>query len=174
MIARALARSVGAMRVDAHCALTHRDRLMGAAMALTADRHDAEDLLQDLFEKLLARPRDVCDGAELAYLHTALRNAFLDGRRAAARRPTAPLLADDPGLRDDDGPPEQIIRRDVVHSIQALARQRRDVLLAVDVAGYSYRETAQALGVPVGTVMSRLHRARRDVARAVEPAPHAA
>ena len=65
----------------------HVDRLFRAAWALCGRREDAEDLVQETYARVLARPRRVRDGGELPYLLVALRHTFLSGRRSASRRP---------------------------------------------------------------------------------------
>src|SRR5215207_7368838 len=96
------------MWLDAETALHHVDRLHAAALALCGNRADAEDLVQETYVTLLRRPRRLTGGSELAYLMTMLRNRYIDDRRSAARRQTAPGLyeADDmpdprAGMRPD-------------------------------------------------------------------------
>ena len=73
----------------------HVDRLFRAAWALCGRREDAEDLVQETYARVLARPRRVRDGGELPYLLVALRHTFLSGRRSASRRPVTTALPDD-------------------------------------------------------------------------------
>src|SRR5829696_7895049 len=74
------------MWLDADSALRHIDRLHAAAFALSGNRADAEDLVQETYLTLLRRPRRLSGASELAYLMTMLRNRFIDDRRSAARR----------------------------------------------------------------------------------------
>jgi RNA polymerase sigma-70 factor, ECF subfamily len=149
----------------------HLDRLYRAAWALSGSREDAEDLVQETYARVLARPRFLRRrDDDLGYLLVALRNTFLSGKRAERRRPTtAPLpeeleLADESSARD---PHAAFAAGEVFAAVSALPDDFRDVIVAVDVAGLSYQETAQALRIPQGTVMSRLYRARRHVLRAL-------
>jgi RNA polymerase sigma-70 factor, ECF subfamily len=158
------------MWLDADAALRHLDRLQAAALALCGNRADAEDLVQETYLTLLRRPRRLTGGSELAYLMTMLRNRFIDDRRAAARRGNVALSeVEEPvdpraGLR-----PEAVAEhRGVLESVHALESPFRETVVAVDVLGLSYKEAAQALSVPVGTVMSRLARGRQRVIRTLE------
>jgi RNA polymerase sigma-70 factor, ECF subfamily len=149
----------------------HLDRLYRAAWALTGSRQDAEDLVQETFARVLARPRLLSHDNHIAYLLRALRNTFLTQKRNESRRPrTAPLpdeldLLADPHVRDPQAAAEAA---ELYATIAALSGDHRDVLVAVDVAGLSYSEAARALRIPIGTVMSRLYRARQQVVRSFE------
>lgn len=142
-------------------------RLYRAARAWTRSREEAEDLVQDTAARVLARPRMLRGQDELAYMLRALRNTLTSQRRAEGRRPTTvPLLEDaSAATRSGDDPAEAAEIRQVHAAIAELPDEFRDVLVAVDVAGLSYREAAQALELPEGTVTSRLFRARDRVAR---------
>ena len=164
------------MWLDADSALRHVDRLLAAAVALTGNRADAEDLVQETYLTLLRRPRRLRGGSELAYLMTMLRNRHIDECRTAARRQVSVGLYE----VDDQADPRAGLRpdrvaedREVLDAVHALDSPFRETVVAVDVLGLSYKEAAQALGVPVGTVMSRLARGRDRVIRALEPAPEA-
>ena len=164
------------MWLDADSALCHLDRLVAAARALCGNHADADDLVQEVFVTLLRRPRRLTRGSELAYLLTMLRNAQIDRYRSTARRQTFALdEAEEPedprsGLRPDSA----LEQREVLDAVYALAAPFRETVVAVDVLGLSYREAGQALGVPVGTVMSRLARGRERVIGALEPMPEVA
>jgi RNA polymerase sigma-70 factor, ECF subfamily len=156
--------------LDADRALRHLDRLFRYALAITGGRDAAEDLVQDTFETLLRRPRRLrAHDNESAYLYTMLRNRHYDGLRAKRRRPQAEL--DETALaheaRTGESPHARAEQREVLDAIAQLSLPYRETLVAVDVAGLSYAETAASLDVPVGTVMSRLHRARASVVAAV-------
>src|SRR5687767_6602064 len=142
----------------------HIDRLYRAACALTGSRVAADDLVQDTYAKVLAKPRLLRNDDDVGYLLKTMRNLFYDERRQAARRATDPVDPEDfdrvPGSA---GPQELAEQRELLAGISALTVEFRDVLVAVDVAGLSYREASDALGVPEGTVMSRLYRARKRV-----------
>jgi RNA polymerase sigma-70 factor (ECF subfamily) len=147
------------------------DRLFRAAWALCGSREDAEDLVQDTYASVLARPRSVQNDDDLGYLLRALRNKFLDDRRSAARRPRATRYdlesLELPDLGVATQPPVAAETREVFATIAALPAASRDVLVAVDVAGLSYGEAAMAMRVPEGTITSRLFRARARVAEAL-------
>jgi RNA polymerase sigma-70 factor (ECF subfamily) len=149
----------------------HLDRLYRAAWALCGSREDAEDLVQETYARVLSRPRVIRREDDLAYLLRALRNTFLNQRRSAGRRVRAdPLpetldLVADPHARQPDAALEAA---EVYGAIAALPDDFRDVIVAVDVAGLSYKEAARALRIREGTVMSRLYRARQQVVRRVE------
>jgi RNA polymerase sigma-70 factor, ECF subfamily len=142
----------------------HIDRLYRAACALTGSRVAADDLVQDTYAKVLAKPRLLRNDDDIGYLLKTMRNLFYDERRQATRRATEPVDPEDfERVEGSSGPAETAERREVLGVVAALPQEFRDVLVAVDVAGLSYKETADALGVPEGTVMSRLYRARKRV-----------
>jgi len=143
----------------------HLDRLYRAAWAMTGAREDAEDLVQETYVRVLRRPRQIAREADaLPYLLGVLRNTWVDMVRSRARRPTVPLDAETIDRGQAGSPLEQVAAREVFEVVAGLPEEWRDTLAAVDVAGLSYAEAASALGVPVGTIMSRLSRARRRVA----------
>jgi RNA polymerase sigma-70 factor, ECF subfamily len=147
------------------------DRLYRAAWALCGSREDAEDLVQETYARVLARPRLLRNEDDLGYLLRALRNAFLNRRRAESRRPPPAPLPDDLDLVQDPyarEPQAALAAGELYRAIAALPDDFRDVLVAVDVTGLSYEETARALRLREGTVMSRLYRARRQVIRRIE------
>jgi RNA polymerase sigma-70 factor (ECF subfamily) len=149
----------------------HLDRLYRAAWGLCGSREAAEDLVQETYVRVLSRPRLLRKDDDLGYLLQALRNTFLDGRRALARRPAPDALPLDDRLADvrATADPERILESTEVYSaIAALPDDFRDVVVAVDVVGLSYREAAKALGTKEGTVMSRLYRARARVVATLE------
>jgi RNA polymerase sigma-70 factor (ECF subfamily) len=163
------------IRLDAERAVRHLDQLYRYAVAITGDRHEAEDLVHDVFEALLRRPRSIGGrDHERAYLLTMLRHRYIDALRARRRRPQVELerLGEGPMARVGEGPAERAEQRDVLEAVAGLDLHFREALVAVDVAGLSYGEAAAFLGVPVGTVMSRVHRARARVVGAVAD-PHA-
>jgi len=150
----------------------HVDRLYRAAWALCGSREDAEDLVQETFAKVLAKPRRIAGSEELPYLLVTLRHTFLSGRRTAARRPrTGPLPADAEPIdhRSAMRPEQAAGAREVFAAIAALPEHFRDALVAVDVAGLSYGEAGRLLDVPEATIASRLHRARAHVAARMDP-----
>ncbi len=152
----------------------HLDRLFRAAWALCGSREDADDLVQETYARVLARPRLLRKDDDLGYLLRVLRNTFISGRRAADRRPRAAGTdAESLDLPDRTGaadPPAAAEAREVFEVIAALPADFRDVLVAIDVAGLSYTEAAKALGVRCVTIASRLYRARSRVANSLSSA----
>jgi RNA polymerase sigma-70 factor (ECF subfamily) len=160
-------------RLDPQALVRHLDTLHRAAWALCGSREEAEDLVQDMCARVLAKPRRV-SGDELAYLMTALRNTFLTSRRTASRRPRADVeleadIAVDP--RGDRRPERAAETQEVFAAIAALPEDFRLALVAVDVAGLSYAEAANILNSREATIASRLFRAREHVARALREVP---
>jgi RNA polymerase sigma-70 factor, ECF subfamily len=146
----------------------HLDRLYRAAWALCGSREDAEDLVQETFARVLSRPRMIRREDDLGYLLRALRNTFLNQRRDSARRVQAVQLPDQLDLVEDPRvlePHAALEAGELYAAVAALPRDFRDVLVAVDVTGLSYKEAARVLRVREGTVMSRLYRARQQVMR---------
>jgi RNA polymerase sigma-70 factor (ECF subfamily) len=146
----------------------HVGRLYRAAWALTGSREDAEDLVQDTYVRVLARPRFLRGEDDLGYLLRVLRNTFLNRVRSQSRRPRTtglPEGAEFVDQRESSQPEQALEAREVYEAIAALPAHFRDVLVAVDVAGLSYKEAAEALGTREGTVMSRLYRARQQIAQ---------
>ena len=149
----------------------HLDRLYRAAWALCGSREEAEDLVQETYARVLARPRLIRNEDDLGYLLRTLRNTFLNLRRTERRRlRPAPLpdeldLVADPHARE---PQAALEAGELYAAVAALPDDFRDVLVAVDITGLSYKEAARALRIREGTVMSRLYRARRQVVRRLE------
>lgn len=149
----------------------HLDRLYRAAWALCGSRENAEDLVQETYARVLSRPRLLRNEDDLGYLLRALRNTFLNQLRSERRRLAPSPLADqldlvaDPRARD---PQAAVEAAELYAAIATLPDDYRDVLVAVDVTGLSYKEAARALRIREGTVMSRLYRARQQVVRRIE------
>ncbi len=146
----------------------HLDRLYRAAWALCGSREDAEDLVQETFARVLSRPRMLRREDDLGYLLRALRNTFLNQRRDSARRVQPVQLPDQLDLVEDPRvlePHAALEAGELYAAVAALPRDFRDVLVAVDVTGLSYKEAARVLRIREGTVMSRLYRARQQVMR---------
>jgi RNA polymerase sigma-70 factor (ECF subfamily) len=152
--------------LDPQSLTKHVDRLYRAAWALCGSREDAEDLVQETFARVLARPRVLHGDDELYYLMRVLRNTFLTSRRTAGRRPVTVATLDDVAAADPSpiGRPEHALEmKEVYATIAALPDDFRLALVAVDVLGLSYREAARALRVREATITTRLFRARRQV-----------
>jgi RNA polymerase sigma-70 factor (ECF subfamily) len=148
----------------------HLDRLYRAAWALCGSREDAEDLVQETYMRLLARPRLLRNEDDLGYLLRALRNTFLNQKRTESRRLRAAPLPDELDVVADPHarrPQDALESAELYAAIAALPSDFRDVLVAVDITGLSYKEAARALRIREGTVMSRLYRARQQVVRRI-------
>jgi RNA polymerase sigma-70 factor, ECF subfamily len=148
----------------------HVDRLYRAAWAFCGSREDAEDLVQETYARLLARPRLLRNEDDLGYLLRALRNTFLNQKRSESRRLRPVPLPDQLDLVADSRarqPEAALEAAELFAAVAALPGDFRDVLVAVDITGLSYKEAARALRIREGTVMSRLYRARQQVVRAV-------
>ena len=130
------------------------------ARALTRDVEIADDLVQDTLVRAL-RSEHLFQGEEVrSWLYTIMTNLNRNRRRALARRPVLMPIEDD----DIAGTPESPAgTRDIEHALASLGEDQRSTLLLVTLEGLSYRETAEVQGVAIGTVMSRLARARAHV-----------
>ena len=164
-------------------ALEHLDSLYGTALRLTRNEADAQDLVQDTYVKAFRARRQFKAGTNLkAWLFTILHNTFRNRRRDIGRDPVeidsdridaaAPA---DPAV----SPEEQLLREVMGPELQAaldtLPEAFREAVWLRDVEEFPYAEIAEMLGIPVGTVMSRISRGRRMlydkmVGKNVEPA----
>ena len=158
------------MRLDPHRAAALLDRLYRTAVLITKDPHEAEDLVQDTYEQILRRPRELSGDSELHYLRAALRRRHIDRHREASRRVAQVEFDSAPDLRgrSGDDPAVRAEQSEVFAAIRGLPSIHRDVLIAVYVAGLTYTEAAAALGCKRGTVMSRVFRAREALVHALE------
>lgn len=144
----------------------HIPRLRRYARALLGgDAPAADDLVQDCLERALGRLPLWRRGSDLrAWLFAIMHNVFANQTRARARRVDSFALEDsarpDPADPKACGPEAELMLDDLAQALEHLPDGQREVLLLVALEGLSYEETARALGVPVGTVMSRLSRAR--------------
>ncbi len=164
--ARRTGRRAAPRVLDADRLGDHLDRLYRAALGLTGSPADAEDLVQETYMRVLAKPRLVTGPDDLGYLLRVLRNTFISSRRTAARRPATATAPED--LERFEGraaDPERAFEASQLYaSIADLPDHQRDALVAVDLLGLSYKEAATSLKVPTGTIMSRLFRARQALA----------
>ena len=140
----------------------HIGALRRYSRALVGNRADADDLVQECLARVLAQMRAWREVRDLrAYLFTTLHNVFVDnGRRKKTAGVEVPI--EDAGARLVM-PATQTIRlevRDMMTALGHLPREQREVVLLVGMEGMSYIEASQVLGVPIGTVMSRLSRGR--------------
>ena len=162
----------GMKRLDPGVLGAHRGHLLKAAWALCGSRDNAEDLVQETVARILSRPRLLHGQDELPYLMQALRNTFVTSRRTAARRPRIVTTLDELDTADHrtvTQPEDAVIAAQVFPAIGQLPESLRLALVAVDVAGLSYGEAARLLGAPEATITTRLYRARKRVARELDP-----
>jgi RNA polymerase sigma-70 factor (ECF subfamily) len=155
-------------RLDPSSLAQHIDALYRGAWALCGSREDADDLVQDTFARVLARPRNVQVDGERAYLMQALRNTFASRLRTQSRRPrtVAPPVEDTATDQRSTAQPERAAEmNEVFAAIGELPEDFRLALVAVDILGLSYQEAAAALGSREATITTRLYRARQRIAR---------
>jgi RNA polymerase sigma-70 factor, ECF subfamily len=159
-------------------ALGYADQVYRVARGLVGSREEAEDLVQDTYARAFRSWQQFTPGTNLrAWLLRILTNLNIDRARRQQRRPeTQPLEEGDyflyNQLEEQAGQPleqeavvERLSQHDIVSALSAVPHDFRDVLVLVDIGDFSYQDAAQILDIPVGTVMSRLHRARRVLKR---------
>jgi RNA polymerase sigma-70 factor (ECF subfamily) len=165
-------------------AMPHMQALYSAALRMTRNPADAEDLVQETFLKAYRAFDRYEDGTNLkAWLYKILTNTFINSYRAAKRRPEKADVEDIEDLymyrRIGDlrsagaGPSaeEEVFDRftddEVKEAIESLPEAFRIAVLLADVEGFSYKEIAEITEVPIGTVMSRIHRGRKALQKAL-------
>ena len=143
----------------------HGDFVYTVAYRLTGDHHDAQDLVQEVLLRVQRGLATYRPGSIEAWLGRITTNAFLDDVRRRRRRPVV-ALPDDPDLvvpsspSVDEALAATVLPDDVTTALQALPADYRATVVLCDVVGLRYEEIADDLGVPVGTVRSRIHRGR--------------
>ncbi len=151
--------------------------LYNLAHWLTQDRTEAEDLVQETYFKALKGFGSFQPGTNFrAWIYRILRNTFLTSRAGLAQH-TDVLLEDEEGeceLPSRIDSPETVLlaqadQEMIADALRRLPVQAREIILLCDVEEMSYREIAETLGVPIGTVMSRLSRARKALRELLEP-----
>jgi len=138
------------------------------AGALTRDPAAADDLVQDCLERAVARWSQRRDGGDArTWLFTILHNLFVSRIRQKARRGIHMPIEDaaEAALQQEPAQEHGVRHRELMNAVAALPSEQKSVLLLVTVEDMSYAAVAQVLGVPVGTVMSRLSRARERLRR---------
>lgn len=145
------------------------DQLYNLAHWLTGDRTDAEDLVQETYAKALKGFKSFEQGTNLrAWMYRILRNTFLTSRSGLAAQNTSHLEDEEEEWNvraADTATPEHLLlqqesRQTVMDALASIPVAYREIILLCEVEELSYREIAQLLAVPIGTVMSRLSRAR--------------
>ena len=133
------------------------------AQSLLYSRADAEDLVQDCLETALQKAGSLQDPGRLrGWLFSILNNLFLMRLRREARRGRVlPIEEFADSLAASVPPADRDRARDLARAMGRLSAEHRQILLLINLEGQSYQEAADALGVPIGTVMSRLARARQ-------------
>lgn len=156
-------------------AMPHFERLYNFACWLTQDRHEAEDLVQETYAKALKGFSSFEPGTNFrAWIYKILRNAFLNSRTGLKTAAIMPLDAEDEGASPvvEETPESILLQRSerelVQRALEQLPVAHREVLLLCEVEEMSYQEIATTLSVPVGTVMSRLSRARQALRAQVQ------
>jgi RNA polymerase sigma-70 factor (ECF subfamily) len=159
-------------------ALALSDQVYRVARHLAGSREEADDLVQETYARAFRSWRSYQPGTNLrAWLLRILTNLNIDrGRRAQRTPPTQALEANDyflydrlaesdGGLSDEDRVVERLSQDDIVSALSSVPHDFRDVIVLVDIGDFSYQDAAQILDIPIGTVMSRLHRGRRILKR---------
>ena len=163
-------------------------QLYPAALRMTRNPADAEDLVQETFAKAYAAFHQFQPGTNLrAWLHRILSNTFINSYRKKRREPIQDL-----GIEFQEGwqvgsdplaPParsaeaeaiDRLTDSDVMRALRTLPEEFRAAIYLADIEGYRYREIAEMMGTPIGTVMSRLHRGRAKLRQQLaqhQPAP---
>jgi len=143
-------------------------RLRRFARVLMRGADGADDLVQEALMRAIAARAQFAEGTNLrAWLFAILRNVHLSQRRRAGRSPFAPAPAIMPAAPVSGGQEEQHAFRDLGRAFDALPKTQRQVLWLTVVEGMDYEQVAAVLGTPVGTVRSRLSRARDTLRKAV-------
>jgi RNA polymerase sigma-70 factor (ECF subfamily) len=168
----------------ADLAMMHMGSLYTAALRMTRNPADAEDLVQETYLKAYRAFATFQEGTNLkAWLYKILTNTFINSYRSKKRRPEQTELDDVEdlylyrrlggleaavaGRSAEEEVMDHFTEGDVKAAVESLPEQFRLAVLLADVEGFSYKEIAEILDIPIGTVMSRLHRGRKALQRAL-------
>src|SRR5579862_284094 len=159
-------------------ALGLSDQVYRVARHLAGSREEADDLVQETYARAFRSWRSYQPGTNLrAWLLRILTNLNIDRGRKAQRTPPMQgleandyflydrLSESDGGISDEDRVVERLSQDDIVSALSSVPHDFRDVIVLVDIGDFSYQDAAQILDIPIGTVMSRLHRGRRILKR---------
>lgn len=165
-------------RLFAEQAIPLIDQLFGAALGMTRNRADAEDLVQETFMKAYTKFHQYQQGTNIkAWLYRILTNTYITHYRKAQRSPkrsggeevedwqlAAAGSHDEKGLVSAEAEAlDNIPSSQLRTALESLSEDQRVVVLLSDVEGFAYKEIADMLDIPIGTVMSRLHRGRKNL-----------
>jgi RNA polymerase sigma-70 factor (ECF subfamily) len=162
----------------ADLAMEHMGSLYTAALRMTRNPADAEDLVQETYLKAYRAFNTFQEGTNLkAWLYKILTNTFINSYRSRKRRPEQSVLylyrrlggleAAAAGRSAEEEVLDSFTDAEVKNALESLPEQFRLAVLLADVEGFSYKEIADIVGVPIGTVMSRLHRGRKALQKAL-------
>ena len=159
-------------------ALVFTNQLYAAALRYTKNPEDARDLVQDTYLKAFASFHQFEEGTNLkAWLYRVLQTTFINNYRKAQRQPQLTADAEvedwqlhaaashtsDQGKSAEISALENLPDSDIKRALQEIPEEFRMAVYLADVEGFSYKEIAEIVGVPAGTVMSRLHRGRKQL-----------
>jgi RNA polymerase sigma-70 factor (ECF subfamily) len=160
-------------------ALELADQVYRVARRLVGSREEAEDLVQETYARAFRSWRSYTPGTNMrAWLFRILTNLNIDRGRREQRTPdTQPMeegdyylynrLEETGGGNDEARVVERLSQDSIVDALSAVPHNYRDVVVLVDIGDFSYQDAAQILDIPIGTVMSRLHRGRRVLKKAL-------